>query len=257
MYINNTMSKKISILIPNKERPNLHSLFHEYIERCGKESHGSMYDYEMMDDEFKTLAAMGFFGGVYPSDEDYDFDDCELVFPHNSNNRRSGMSDEDAYADYWNRQAMKRNARRAARNSRIIEDANYVEIGGKGRKKKHRSGSKKNKVLDITRPYSGWEENPDELGDGLDTPSVLIWFYPDYSNQDDRLEFDSLKEFDDFCCDEGYVVPPYIAEDLAYRRISHTCLNPDAKERGVLEIFAAETYGDMVYEVCNIEELSQ
>jgi len=264
------MSKKINILISNKERPNLHSLFHEYINRRSKEvrrnSHCcDYYGYDVDDYDFETLAQLGLLGSVYPTDDDYDFDDCDIVFPYNNKskgkNKRKDMNDDDAYAAYWERERMKRNARRAARQMRTIEDADFVEVGSKkGSKKKHQRGSKKNKVLDITRPYSGWEDNPLELEDdnySLNTPSVTIWFYPNYLNQDDRLEFNTLKDFDDFCCDEGYVVAPDICEDLAYRRISHACLNPQARERGIFEVFAAESYNDMVYEICKVEELSQ
>ena len=258
------MSKKIKISIPNKERPNLHSLFHAYIDRRSKEcrssrSYDSMYD----DYDFESLAAMGLLSdmGFYP---DEDFDEGEIIFPYNSSRKKKHgkLSDDDAYSRYWAREEMKRNARRAARQSKMIEDAEYVEI--KGKKKRHRNKGKKHDYFDITKPYSGWEDNPTEINEmemrkdySLDTPRVTIWFYPSYCNQDDRLEFNNLKDFDDFCCDEGYVVPPYIAEDLAYRSVSHACLRPEARERGVFEIYAAETYNEMAYEVCNVEELSQ
>ena len=258
------MSKKIKISIPNKERPNLHSLFHAYIDRRSKEcrsscSYDSMYD----DYDFESLAAMGLLSdmGFYP---DEDFDEGEIIFPYNSSRKKKHgkLSDDDAYSRYWAREEMKRNARRAARQSKMIEDAEYVEV--KGKKKRHRNKGKKFDYFDITKPYSGWEDNPTEINEmdmrkdySLDTPRVTIWFYPSYCNQDDRLEFNNLKDFDDFCCDEGYVVPPYIAEDLAYRSVSHACLRPEARERGVFEIYAAETYNEMAYEVCNVEELSQ
>ena len=259
------MSKKIKINIPNKERPNLHSLFHAYIDRRSKEcrsscSYDSMYD----DYDFESLAAMGLLSdmGFYP---DEDFDEGEIIFPYNSSRKKKHgkLSDDDAYSRYWAREEMKRNARRAARQSKMIEDAEYVEVKGK-KKKRHRNKGKKFDYFDITKPYSGWEDNPTEINEmdmrkdySLDTPRVTIWFYPSYCNQDDRLEFNNLKDFDDFCCDEGYVVPPYIAEDLAYRSVSHACLRPEARERGVFEIYAAETYNEMAYEVCNVEELSQ
>ena len=48
-----------------------------------------------------------------------------------------------------------------------------------------------------------------------------------------------------------------MAENIAYRRVSHTCLAPDAKEYGIFEIMAEESYADLVYEVCDVSELSQ
>ena len=97
----------------------------------------------------------------------------------------------------------------------------------------------------------------DQYDELWDANNVTIYFYPNYSIKDDRLTFNRLKEFDDFCADEGFVVPSNISEEIAYRRVSHCCLSPSAREHGRLEIYAAESYGDMVYDVCDVEELSQ
>ena len=64
----------------------------------------------------------------------------------------------------------------------------------------------------------------------------------------DKLEFNNLKGFDDFCSSNDFLVPPYVGERIAYRPVSHVCLNPGAKERGVDEIMGAESYADMFYE---------
>jgi hypothetical protein len=44
---------------------------------------------------------------------------------------------------------------------------------------------------------------------------------------------------------------------IAYRRISHTCLNPELRDEGVFNIVAEESYGDMRYAVTPVQELSQ
>ena len=82
-----------------------------------------------------------------------------------------------------------------------------------------------------------------------------IYYYPDYHNKENRLEFSTLSAFNDFCEDNGYNVPDHIANDIMYRRVSHVCLRPDAREYGLYEIMAEESYGTLFYEVCEASEL--
>jgi hypothetical protein len=58
-----------------------------------------------------------------------------------------------------------------------------------------------------------------------------------------------------FCEENGYNVPDHIANDIMYRRVSHVCLRPDAREYGLYEIMAEESYGTLFYEVCEASEL--
>jgi hypothetical protein len=43
-------------------------------------------------------------------------------------------------------------------------------------------------------------------------------------------------------------VPPYVGVVIAYKPVRHCCLNHYAKEHGVLEIMAEESYADMLFE---------
>jgi hypothetical protein len=105
-------------------------------------------------------------------------------------------------------------------------------------------------MIDITKPYSqGFIDEADDKED----MDYHIWFYLDYHDKTDKLEFNSLKSFDDFCSSNEFVVPPYVSERIAYRPVSHVCLNPGAKERGVNEIMGAESFADMFNEA--VEEL--
>jgi K+-sensing histidine kinase KdpD len=94
-----------------------------------------------------------------------------------------------------------------------------------------------------------------EIEDNGITNGKEIYYYPDYHNKDNRLEFNSLSGFSDFCEENGYNVPDHIATDIMYRRVSHVCLRPDAREYGLYEIMAEESYGSMFYEVCEASEL--
>ena len=236
------MSKKINIPLQNI-RHYLHDLFHEYLE--GKYEFDRRYnqEYEDYDDEMAYWIQQGFiFPGINDDDgcyydDDDDDDDPNLVWPINKKGKKGKRNDDDAYAQYWEREEKKA-------------------------KKKHKKG-KNARIININDPYSGDEESPTEYASYEDLESdgiydgKLIWYYPDYRNKSDKLEFNTLKEFDDFCADYGYVVPPYVAEQIAYRRISHVCLNPIAREHGIFEIMAEESYADMMYEACDIKELSQ
>lgn len=241
------MSKKINLTVPGVSRSNLWSAFRQYLIRKEKEEReywstigrrlGGRFNYLLYDDDDDYRAEMEklreYYGcdeDVYPGyddeDEYYVDDDGSIVFPINN---RKGSEDVE-YSSYG-----------ARKNSK-----------GKNKHIKHRSrrGGKKAKIIDIDTPYSGFEDDPDEVvGTGK------IYYYPDYHDKYERLEFDSLLEFDQYCQEEGFCVPPYVGEKLAYRPVSHCCLNPFAKERGVLEIMAEESYGDMHYEACDESEL--
>ena len=190
----------------------------------------------MDDDEVRWLMQQGYVfpgltdDGCYYDDDDEDED---VIWPVVKKGKKK---DKTAYEQFW-------------------------EAEEKKAKQKHRKRGKKNaRIIDINTPYSGHEENPTECGyDDLDSDGIndgkLIYYYPNYRNKEDRLEFNTLKEFDDFCADYGYTVPPYVGEQIAYRRVSHVCLNPTVREYGMFEIMAEESYADMMYEAVDVEDL--
>jgi hypothetical protein len=108
-------------------------------------------------------------------------------------------------------------------------------------------------VVDINAPYNSNYIDDTETGDALENNK--IFFYEDYHNKYDRIEFNNLFEFDKYCKELGLSVPAYVAEQIAYSPINHCCLNPMAKEEGVLEVMREETYGEMFYEACETSEL--
>lgn len=230
------MSKKIKIYISDRLRPNLHKLFHEYLE--SKFNSVNRYRNDLSY-------------GYYDNDDYYD-----TVFPYDNDER-------DIYIRFWEAEARKQELREKRRkdvlkshnrSSKLLHDE-YVDVeeyDGKGRKKKHRHSKSKSRSngLDIHVPYSGYEDNPDEVGDSYH----VVWYYPKYNDKDDRLEFDSLKDFDDFCLDEEILVPPYMFQELINHRVSHVCLNPICMERGIKELIVSGTYNDLLYNVYNSSE---
>lgn len=285
------MSKKISLNIPGKERPNLLSVFHAYLVRKVKEDkerfrttyvsrHGRRYAYDDYGEEYEEEMEQlrRFYGGCFPrsggimwdplDDEDEDEwddddwseyddyyvgDDGEIIFPNSGTSQSTStttVQDEDPdrtlrpgeyrrsaqdMDDYWNKM------------SKFNEKGKYKHT-------KHRGcrGGKKAKVVDINEPY-----DDNYIDDSGDAPAeTTIYFYEDYHDKYSRVEFNTLYDFDEYCKEMGFAVPPYVGEQIAYAPISHCCLNPIAKEQGVLEIMREETYGDMFYEACETNELS-
>ena len=230
------MSKKINLVTPGVSRSSLWSLFTQYVSRKVKEEEeywrtvGRRYSYLLYDDDDDYDEEMqklrNYYNGEVEDDYYVDDDGC-IIFPPSST---SSVDEADSYFKRLNK------------------------LNSKGKKKhtKHRSRhrSKGTKIIDINTPYSGFEEDPDEV-----SSDCTIYYYPDYNDKYDRIEFNSLLEFDEYCQQEGFCVPPYIGEKLAYKPVSHCCLNPCAKERGVLEIMAEDSYANMMYEACEETEL--
>lgn len=216
------MSKKINITIPNKVRPNLVDLFHEYLARKAKESKRSMGGREAyLFDDYSDMEE--YWNQMFPGwDDDLD-NDGDVVFPP----------------------------------SNVI----YMKPKkGKKGKHKHNKKGRKAKLFNISVPYSGDETDPDEYDfdfttEDYESESKEIWFYPDYHCKDDKLEFNSLKEFSDYCDSMGYWVDKEVAADISWRYESHCCLNPESKKIGLLEIMTEHTYGEMFYEACEESEL--
>ena len=270
------MSKKISLIVPGKVRPNIIPLFKSWVKRRVEEEKKKWEDYtrnhrygyllyddygDEYQDEMEQLRR--FYGGCFPrsggnsfidddDDDDWDEyddyyvgDDGEIIFPSagtsqssdNDTTLRPGQMRRSAQDmdDYWNKM------------SKFNEK-------GKHKHTKHRgSRGKKAKVVDINAPYNSNYIDDTETGDALE--NCKVYFYEDYHNKYDRIEFNNLFEFDQYCKELGFSVPEYVAEEIAYAPISHCCLNPMAKEEGVLEVMREETYGEMFYEACETSEL--
>jgi hypothetical protein len=189
---------------------------------------------------------------MFPGWDDSLDDDGDVVFPPSNvivMKPRKGKKCKDkntAYDAFW----------------QLEREEAWGKKGRRGNKHKHSKG-KKGKIFNISVPYSGDEDNPREYDfddirldtEDYEPSSKEIWFYPDYHCKDDRLEFNSLKEFSDYCESMGYFVDKKVAEDISWRYESHCCLNPESEKIGLLEIMTEHSYGDMFYEACEEAEL--
>lgn len=212
------MSKKINLTIKGKIKPNLWELFHAWHKRIVKKAKKESIN--RFGNWISELADMGYY---------MDDDDANYVFPYNDLDNGG----DDEYEKYWKRQEAKRKRRERMAYDEMID---FYEIGREdGKKKKHKNRGKRKrcKVIDINTPYCGWEDDPTIVGDSQNDSELddrpryddvtRIWYYPDYTNRHDRLEFDSLMEFDEYCESEGIVISKDVAEELAYRPINHVC----------------------------------
>lgn len=248
------MSKKI--VIPSLNiRSNLSDLFHKFLlnrKPKGNSRYGGMSIDDLNGEELLWLMAQGYVPGGYDDDDDdyvnYYDDDEDVIWPikdSTSSKDKKGKNkkrdkDVEAYDEFWNTMRSEKH--------------------GKRKHSKH----KKARVIDINQPYSGMEDCQDDVEyshyEEIDDDGIYngkeIYYYPDYHEKDNRIEFNTLKSFNDFCEDNGYSLPEYVANDIMYRRVSHTCLRPDAREYGLYEIMAEDSYGTLFYEVCDSSELS-
>lgn len=101
--------------------------------------------------------------------------------------------------------------------------------------------------------YSPAEDMP--FWDDEDSGYKRIYFYPDYRDQDNREIFKSIKEFKEYCDDNGYHICSYEMSNLIYRTESYCCL--ERRDMGIerSEIATFDSYGDLFYEVCDEDEL--
>ena len=219
------MSKKIRINISDVSRPNLVNLFHEYL------SHKNKINFsEYSEDEYDDM--VDYWDRVFPGWDD----DIDVVYPLRNNSKVIVMGGKnkkkkDEYSDFWE-----------------------CEDEKKGKKKHNKkSRSRKASLIDINSPYDGEEE--EYMSNDYDSESKVIWFYPDYHSKEDRLEFNTLKEFSDYCESMGYWLTSVVEEEIRYRYESHCCLNPQSERIGLLEVMCEHSYGEMFYEACDASEL--
>lgn len=132
----------------------------------------------------------------------------------------------------------------------------------KGKKHKHKSykSKKKGKNFDINTPYEGEEDeyNLDDIHcvDDFHEEHKEIWFYLDYRCKEDRLEFNTISEFESYCDSMGYLLDGAVMYEMSWRYESHCCLDPNSAKSGLFEIVSCYSYGELFYEVCDEYELS-
>lgn len=227
------MSKKIKINIPNKVKPNLIELFRSYLSHKYQDDITNCY---VEDDDYINELWKQYYLGWGEED---DIDDSDVVFPMNSDivstNKKKSYNQVER-EEQW--------------------------FGKKGKSKSKHRRRKKAKLIPLNVPFDGEEEDYNFDDISLISPSYNahekeekeIWFYPDYRDKDDKLEFNTLAEFKSYCSSNGYYLPNKVEDDIVWQYETHCCINPDVERMGYLEILADRSYGEMCYMACDEDE---
>ena len=78
-----------------------------------------------------------------------------------------------------------------------------------------------------------------------------IYFYPNIYDEDVRKKFNNLHEFNEFCNEKNYFMTDKTVMELMKRNTSHCCLDPDDLRCGDYVIVADNSYGALLYSVCD------
>ena len=89
----------------------------------------------------------------------------------------------------------------------------------------------------------------DEDEDEYEEPYKCIKFYTDIENELSVREFYSLKEFNDFCTDNGYFISTVDYNNLVNWTVVHCCLDPISEEYGEHDLITDNSYGALYWTV--------
>jgi len=121
-----------------------------------------------------------------------------------------------------------------------------------GKKNKHKKNKKKQFDDDDEYDFNFPDTNEDVTV--LDNDKK-IYFYYDYHYEDEREEFDSIEEFNEFCESMGYFIPDYVIAEMFYGTEFHCCIYPSTERDGTFEVACELSYGELFFEVCDNSEL--
>ena len=151
--------------------------------------------------------------------------------------------EDDEYADmhdYWNRVFQCYDE-----DDYVDADVVYPYNYSLGKKKKHKKSRKKD------------DDYVSYISSDYDSEYKEIWFYPDYHCKEDRIEFNSLRDFDEYCYENGYVMTNDVSDKIIWQYESHCCLDPRNRSIGLNDVVCEHSYGELFYSVCDEEELSK
>jgi hypothetical protein len=89
----------------------------------------------------------------------------------------------------------------------------------------------------------------DDDEDNYEEAYKNIKFYPDVTNEMSAIEFNSLKEFSDYCDEHGYAVGTTDYDNLKNWGVIHCCLDPIDLEYGEFAIITDSSYGGLYWTV--------
>jgi hypothetical protein len=97
--------------------------------------------------------------------------------------------------------------------------------------------------------FRNGEWSDDDNEDNYEDPYKCIKFYSDIENEMSVREFYSLKDFNDFCGENGYILSTTDYNNLLNWSVVHCCLDPISEEYGEHEIITDNSYGGLYWTV--------
>ena len=147
-------------------------------------------------------------------------------------------------------------------NAKHLKRLNKKYYNGKSEKSSKRGkrgkGKKKNELVYSTYDDDYWKnrktmfkngEWSDDDEDNYEDAYKSIKFYPDITNEMSAIEFNSLKEFSDYCDEHGYAVGTTDYDNLKNWGVIHCCLDPIDLEYGEFAIVTDSSYGGLYWTV--------
>lgn len=240
------MSKKIKINIPNKVRPNLVSLFREYIVRKSKEPKFSYGCSDYYDDSM-----LEYWNRIFPGwdddpemndkwDDDREMNDEDVIFPFNQSYREENFSSS--------KKKKKHHTRSKSKRTHLFGFPNVRRMRGLDEDDEYNFD-------DIDLDYTKEDGVDDEYCVSKINQCKEIWFYPDYHVKENKIKFENLKDFSDYCDDMGYYVSTEVRDSIIWQYESHCCIYPKSLNVGLMEVMCEESYGSMYFEACEEDEL--
>ena len=161
-----------------------------------------------------------------------------------------GYDDEEGYDPYeeiFDGLAHKGSRKLKELNKKLFKRMNK---GGKKGKGKHR-GSEEDDFWENRHTMFRNGEWSDDLDneDNYEDPYKCIKFYSDIENEMSVREFYSLKEFNDFCAENKYIIGATDYNNLVNWSVVHCCLDPISLEYGENEIITDNSYGALYWTV--------
>jgi hypothetical protein len=146
-------------------------------------------------------------------------------------------------------------------NAKHLKRLNKKYYNGKSEKSSKRGkrgGKKKGNLVYSTYDDDYWKnrktmfrngEWSDDDEDNYEEAYKNIKFYPDVTNEMSAIEFNSLKEFSDYCDEHGYAVGTTDYDNLKNWGVIHCCLDPIDLEYGEFAIITDSSYGGLYWTV--------
>ena len=135
-------------------------------------------------------------------------------------------------------------------NKKLFKRMNKGERKG-GKKKYKNRGSEDDDFWDNRKTMFTQGEWSDDLDneDNYEDQYKCIKFYSDIENEMSVREFYSLKDFNDFCAENNYLISTTDYNNLVNWSVVHCCLDPISLEYGENEVITDNSYGALFWSV--------